>query len=353
VQPKVPNYPTTYTSAPVSSGADISRITHPEAEKEKDKPLVSVIVTIFSGSSYDSLFRSVPQIAPNGRVSVFHVTPRNLRALLDRMKDTNKACRDKVLSELCGEIESLSPDAVVFNWECCSEWSSNSFGQYRKVTMDLMRLALERKHMVMASDFALKALISDWSEPDLGPNPFVKIGEFSSSFELGFLPEALKGCASAQLQKVGELCDNGKATVHALGGTIGFTVVQDVKSSKYEVEVMTVATRLGTLPLDLIPKHTCSLGDHRGAAGHVMLHYATGGKLLVSAGHWIELSRLDVSAESLLKVAETNYGSECSAQISSDLKAASSEVEREQVVQRYACQFVQQSAPCQYMGYQG
>ena len=203
----------------------------------------------------------------------------------------------------------------------------------------------------------------------------------------------MKKCASAQLQKVGELCDNGKACVHALGGTIAFSVNHAAPATDlYTVEIMTVATQLGgvnastmvkesttcvlgmmsspllfLLPLllsflcssfaslflsltDGVISFSCELiGDNKGAAGHVMLHYATGGKLLVSAGHWIELARLDVSAESLLRVAESNYGAGVTAQISCELKDAGDNQEmRERVVQRYAAQFVQQSAPCQY-----
>jgi len=45
--------------------------------------------------------------------------------------------------------------------------------------MSLIQLALHRKHMVMFSDFALKALIGDWSEQHLGPNPFVNIGNLT------------------------------------------------------------------------------------------------------------------------------------------------------------------------------
>jgi hypothetical protein len=36
--------------------------------------------------------------------------------------------------------------------------------------------------MVMCSDFSLKALIGNWNENLLGPNPFIKIGEFGESF---------------------------------------------------------------------------------------------------------------------------------------------------------------------------
>ena len=37
------------------------------------------------------------------------------------------------------------------------------------------------------------------------------------------------------------------------------------------------------------------LGMMKGCAGHVLLTYPSGGNLVASAGHWIELSRLDTS----------------------------------------------------------
>jgi len=253
-----------------------------------------------------------------------------------------------VIKEIFDDMKSLDPENVVFNWECCSSWSCQSFSNKKQVTMELIKTLLDRKHMVMCSDFALKALIADWSVKELGPNPFVKIGEFSSSMELRFSPTKLQRCDSAQLVKVGELCENGSATLHALGGTVAFTV-QPVETSLYELEVLTVATKLGSLNLSSMHKNQiCTIDNHQGAAGHVILHYATGGKLLVSAGHWIELQKLDVSAESLLKVAEKSYGAVISEQIQTELFAAPSPRAKEAVVQRYAQQFVQQSAPCQY-----
>ena len=41
----------------------------------------------------------------------------------------------------------------------------------------------------MFSDFSLKALIHEWNEEYLGPNPFVKIGDVSETVELHFDPE--------------------------------------------------------------------------------------------------------------------------------------------------------------------
>jgi hypothetical protein len=39
-------------------------------------------------------------------------------------------------------------------------------------------------------------------------------------------------------------------------------------------------------------------------AGHVILHYPSGGKLLCAMTHWVELQKLDVNEERLLQVRE-------------------------------------------------
>lgn len=49
----------------------------------------------------------------------------------------------------------------------------------------------------MFSDFSLKALIGSWSEQHLGPNPFVKIGEISTGFNLKFDCKTLIDCDSS------------------------------------------------------------------------------------------------------------------------------------------------------------
>jgi hypothetical protein len=36
----------------------------------------------------------------------------------------------------------------------------------------------------MLSDFSLKALIAEWDEKLLGPNPFVKVAEYGGNFTL-------------------------------------------------------------------------------------------------------------------------------------------------------------------------
>ena len=41
--------------------------------------------------------------------------------------------------------------------------------------MKFIKTAIEAGHMIMFSDFSLKALIHDWDETLLGSNPFVHL----------------------------------------------------------------------------------------------------------------------------------------------------------------------------------
>ena len=73
-------------------------------------------------------------------------------------------------------VNSLDPDCVVFNWECSSSYDSRTFPEGRDHVFKFLKTILDRKHMAMFSDFSLKALINEWSERELGPNPFKKVG---------------------------------------------------------------------------------------------------------------------------------------------------------------------------------
>ncbi len=45
-----------------------------------------------------------------------------------------------------------------------------------------------------------------------------------------------------------------------------------------------------------------------GTACHVLLTYPSGGMILTSMGHWIELMKVDTSEKKLFEVAEQNFG---------------------------------------------
>jgi hypothetical protein len=204
----------------------------------------------------------------------------------------------------------------------------------------------------MCSDFSLKALIKQWSATRFGPNPFVKIGEFGGTMRLDFDAARVSECPSAQLQRAGDLCESGSATVKALSGTIAYTVDAGVPASTnaYRLEVLTVATEMPGVSTGNLPRERiCWAGDRQGAAGHVLLKYPSGGILLVSAGHWVELVRLDgVSEERLLQTAADVYGDTYAAAWSAQMAAAPSVTMRNQMCQGFAQQMVQQSAPCSY-----
>lgn len=72
----------------------------------------------------------------------------------------------------------------------------------------------------MFSDYSLKALIGNWSEEYLGPNPFKKISETEGNVNLRFHAYDLTNSDSEQLKKVGELCNDGIVNINCLGGTI-------------------------------------------------------------------------------------------------------------------------------------
>merc|ERR1711953_78428 len=165
-----------------SSDPNVRRISNAAPE---GSTLAAVVVTICRGMSYDRLFQTVPQVGDEGtHVATYTASGKSLFYLLRALGETTNApVASPAFEELLADIRSVDPSCVVFNWECCSGCSQSAFHEphedprCREVVMDLIQLLLQRGHMVMCSDFSLKALIKQWSERRLGPNPFVKIGE--------------------------------------------------------------------------------------------------------------------------------------------------------------------------------
>eukprot|EP01129_Flabellula_baltica_P003186 TRINITY_DN12_c0_g1_i1.p1 TRINITY_DN12_c0_g1~~TRINITY_DN12_c0_g1_i1.p1 ORF type:complete len:388 (+),score=71.71 TRINITY_DN12_c0_g1_i1:38-1201(+) len=325
-------------------GEPTRRIEH--GEVDKSLPLMAVIVSLCEGSSYDPLFVDVPQDVPDGRVSVFRMRYADIALFLDKMEGNE--VDSEIIDEIWADVQAVDADAVVFNWECCSSCSGKTFGGEAESVFLLAKAMIDRGSMIMFSDFALKALVAEWDEGTLGPNPFVNVGETTDAVVLQFDTNALAECPSAQLQKVGELCDNGSATVHCLSSTIvlGFDAVK-ADTTAYSAEVLTVATKVPNFSIEEHESNMCKIGDHVGAPAHVLLTYPSGGLLLVASCHWIELVKLDVSIDSLLKVAEATYGGAYQLSLKSELEALTGDEQYEKM-QMYSRQMVQQSAPCKY-----
>jgi hypothetical protein len=316
-----------------------------------ENEIVGMVVTMCSGSTYDGVFKSIEQKAGEGeRVAVYscmNVTPTKLLEGIQH----GVFGEDAVLQKMLAEIACLEPGTVVFNWECCSGFSNDRFVEddQNNPTIILMAYLLEKGFMVQCCDFSAGALIKCWDKKYLGSNPFIKAGTFSDQVTLKFDSDYLKQNEdSAQLQMVGELCKGG-ATLHALGGTVAFTVDKKVKPAKWDsVEVLTVATRLGDKDASAFPPSCCSTKSGlSGMAGHAIVRYPSGGRLLVGCPHWIELSNVNVKEDHLLKVAEKRYGTNYASEMKTKLMSASI-CERQQMCDSLGGEFIKQSAPQKY-----
>ena len=230
-----------------------------------NKEVAAVIVTISDSSSYDHLFQEVEQTAPSPEteyVSVFQMSSHSIPPLLHYFRDgTELPDGSEDLAEAVKEINSIEGDCVVFNWECCGGCSVSGFAIESKIVFQFVKELLNRKMLCMFSDFSLKALIATWDSEYLGPNPFINVGEFNQSFDLAFSPQILLDCPSIQLQKVGNLCNNGTAHVSALGGTILYTVKSDYRNPSYELTVLTVITTAEGKPKTNTGFPQCTIGD--------------------------------------------------------------------------------------------
>merc|ERR1719291_690644 len=93
----------------------------------------------------------------------------------------------------------------------------------------------------------------------------------------------------------------------------------------------------------------CSVGDganvKSGLAGHVTLTYASGGQLVTSMGHWIELGRINTSEEELVQVAGRNFGDAELRVMLEDLNCQASGAQREECVQKWAKTHISNSVP--------
>jgi len=325
----------------------------PEVTPEDKRELAAVVVTICNGNSYDDLYSKVVQQAAEGTYVATYRIQGSIRPLRISMETQEPSDLGELGSRLLADIGAVRPASVVFNWECCSGCTGDVF-QESADTLTLVKLCLDRGHMVMCSDFSLKALIKQWDINSLGPCPFVRLNDFGGSFVIHFDHERLASCPSAQLQRAADLCERGQVKVNALSSTIAYTVDQRVAASTgdYTLEVLTVATNMSGVELsNLTPECTCTAGNMRGAAGHVLLTYPSGGMLLTSAGHWIELIQLDVSEERLIATSAAQFGASYSADVAQQLASAPSAAARYEVMQNCSTRIIQSSAPCSYSSF--
>lgn len=363
------------SSFPTFRPVDYAEELREEPEKEaepKTEDVAAVVVTIWDQkSSYDNLFRAQrPDAGSEGQLLVFDADYLALPFIEEGFRGT--LAGDLPFQQAINNFVTLlrekevTPDCVVFNFECCGCCSEQGFSEDESMArraasettvVGFIKNMIDRGFMVMCSDFSLKALIAKW-DGSLGPNPFLQVGTFGSGFELRFDCRKLMDCCSAQLKKVGEMCETDVAQVHAMGGTIIYTVKGDASRSNehYDLEILTVMTSADgqeNRGLGMQEGDFCELKDGaiKGAAGHVLLSYKSGGRLLTSAGHWVELSKLEVSEERLASMQREQYGEKFMNDQLYELRMCSSVQERSEVRQKQASAMIMKNAPCSYKSY--
>lgn len=318
----------------------------------------AVVLTVNGGSdSYDKLFTEVKQKGPEGKaVAVYEANYEALGAIAAALQGDQS--QGGIYAELAQDVGSLAdPASFVANLECCGCCSESGFGARPEAKSGLWQLVeacLSRGSFVMASDFSLKAIIKEWKQEHLGPLPFVQLpGGCNTSFDLGFDSADLITAPSAQLNVVGQLCADGKAASRAMGGTIVYAIdkvgAEAAGAAGVTLQVLTVVEKVDGMNTSTDPRfkhHLCTAGGSCGVAGHVLLTYPSGGRLLTSMGHWIELTKLHgCTEESVLQAAERR-GAAYSRAIREELDSCATQSERDRALQRCGAQLVQNAAPC-------
>jgi hypothetical protein len=314
-------------------------------ERDNEKPACAVILTIKSGSSYDDIYTTIPQVSPDDSVAVkvFHFSyatiPDILRCIRGQSCQSANQTVAKVIQDMLECRSQVDPDSFVVNFECCSGCSCSGFEMAGdpKSVRNLLTWIIKEKHVAMFADFSLKSIISDWSENVLGPNPFVNVGDTHTPLNIKFESEKLLESPNTQLQNLGRMCTQGRALISVMPQTIVFTV--DKKKSKspfYELEILTVVENNDG-------------AENGGSIGHAILRYPSGACILVSAGHWIELTHLDgVSEESLIQTTQMTMGVAEADDLRCELNSATNEIARASVLQKRAKKTLLSSAPCKY-----
>lgn len=273
-------------------------------KSDEEVEVTSIVVTVGSGHCYDHIFKRIPSEGGEFRWKCEY---GDLSQLLEYF---NKPDPSNVWHELMEIINGLSVSNVVFNFECCSKCGEQGFGSHDDVFAKLIKELKEKGYRQMFSDFSLKGLIKLWSDgkiEGLGPCPIKQLGTMGTNFVIKFDKNKLGSCSVPQLAMVANLSESGSATVGAMSNTVVPGVDSTVTTSDYTVDVLTVIAGSSGANIASMDNNCFSQvgDDHKGPFGHLMIDYPNGGTIFCSAGHLIELVKLDVSVERLLEVART------------------------------------------------
>jgi len=141
----------------------------------------------------------------------------------------------------------------------------------------------------------------------------------------------------------------GSEPLRAYAGSVPRLLIEPLAFAKQAILLASEFTPLPTAVLGVVKDYIVSAKATAasGSAGHVLLEYKSGGKLLTSATHWIELQKLDVSEAALLQAAQNMSATEAKIveQAMSSGFYEGKQMDKASVMQSVARKYVQQSAP--------
>jgi hypothetical protein len=108
----------------------------------------------------------------------------------------------------------------------------------------------------------------------------------------------------------------------------------------YQLQVLTVAEAPAGYQ-----GATVEVGQYNGTAGHVLLKYRSGGMMLVSATHWMELTDVNANEADVAQVLLQRQGEFAAAQFQEELKCCKTDADRKACSASRAVALVQLTSP--------
>lgn len=305
----------------------------------------SVIICISSCETYDDAYRNVNE-KENEKIDYFVIGYKKISEFYKIIVE-NEETNSSEYQKLKKSLEIVNSDSVMVYFECCSFLTDNGF-HFTEKCMELIEYFIfNKKYLVLCADFSLKCLINDWKEEKFGKTPFngyssLKNGEIDISFN----KEKFINSGLRQFKVLGELVDHnkqiGKILLKVLQDTISFEI-NNIKNEKYTIDILSIITEKiddeydnvdnpkkkqktnntinNTLNISSELSNTptlCNFNENKvndelvindnSLVGHAIINFKDGGKLLLSNGHFSELSRINCSDKSLEETITNVFG---------------------------------------------
>ena len=309
----------------------------------KDIDPTSVIICVSSCETYDDAYRNVNE-KENEKIDYFVIGYKNIyefyKIIIEKEETDNSEYK-----KLKKSLEIVNSDSIMIYFECCSFLANTEF-HFTEKCMELIEYFIfNKKYLVLCADFSLKCLINDWDEEKFGKTPFNGYSSLKKgTIDISFKKEKFINSGLRQFKVLGELVDHnkqiGKILLKVLQDTVSFKI-NNTQDDKYTIDILSVITEKTDDKYDNINHSNkkqkinnsinntlntlldaCTLRNFNknkinnelvinedSFVGHAIINFKNGGKLLLSNGHFSELSRINCSNESLEKTITSVFGS--------------------------------------------